>query len=65
MCHPFPVASSELGSDQSLPLAFFSFESMQRLCDKYNRAIDSIHQLVGSLILPSGLSPHLGPALRF
>lgn len=22
-----------------------SFESMQRLCDKYNRAIDSIHQL--------------------
>lgn len=23
-----------------------SFESMQRLCDKYNRAIDSIHQLV-------------------
>ena len=28
---------------------------MQRLCDKYNRAIDSIHQLVG------GLHPHLGP----
>lgn len=25
-----------------------SFESMQRLCDKYNRAIDSIHQLVSS-----------------
>uniref|UniRef100_A0A8C8HJT9 Histone-lysine N-methyltransferase, H3 lysine-79 specific n=1 Tax=Oncorhynchus tshawytscha TaxID=74940 RepID=A0A8C8HJT9_ONCTS len=23
----------------------YSFESMQRLCDKYNRAIDSIHQL--------------------
>lgn len=29
----------------------YSFESMQRLCDKYNRAIDSIHQLV---------SPHMG-----
>ncbi|XP_062968626.1 histone-lysine N-methyltransferase, H3 lysine-79 specific isoform X1 [Cynocephalus volans] len=28
-----------------LSLAFSSFESMQRLCDKYNRAIDSIHQL--------------------
>lgn len=23
---------------------------MQRLCDKYNRAIDSIHQLVSGLI---------------
>lgn len=36
-----------------------SFESMQRLCDKYNRAIDSIHQLVGGsplarLSAPSG-----------
>ncbi|XP_013860092.1 uncharacterized protein dot1l isoform X3 [Austrofundulus limnaeus] len=32
-----------------------SFESMQRLCDKYNRAIDSIHQLVSScsVSLPS------------
>ncbi|XP_013360660.1 PREDICTED: histone-lysine N-methyltransferase, H3 lysine-79 specific isoform X3 [Chinchilla lanigera] len=28
-----------------LSLAYSSFESMQRLCDKYNRAIDSIHQL--------------------
>lgn len=27
-----------------------SFESMQRLCDKYNRAIDSIHQLVSGFI---------------
>lgn len=26
-----------------------SFESMQRLCDKYNRAIDSIHQLVSPM----------------
>ncbi|ELK19334.1 Histone-lysine N-methyltransferase, H3 lysine-79 specific [Pteropus alecto] len=40
-----PVAFSELGSEQHRPFAFFSFESMQRLCDKYNRAIDSIHQL--------------------
>lgn len=27
-----------------------SFESMQRLCDKYNRAIDSIHQLVSLFV---------------
>lgn len=27
-----------------------SFESMQRLCDKYNRAIDSIHQLVSGFV---------------
>ncbi|KAB0391915.1 hypothetical protein E2I00_002133, partial [Balaenoptera physalus] len=40
-----PVACSELGSGQRLSPAYFSFESMQRLCDKYNRAIDSIHQL--------------------
>ena len=30
-----------------LSLSPHSFESMQRLCDKYNRAIDGIHQLVG------------------
>ena len=29
----------------TLSPSFFSFESMQRLCDKYNRAIDSIHQV--------------------
>lgn len=28
----------------------YSFESMQRLCDKYNRAIDSIHQLVSHFL---------------
>lgn len=38
-----PCARPELGC----PLCC-SFESMQRLCDKYNRAIDSIHQLVGT-----------------
>lgn len=56
MCCLLPVACRELGSEQHRPFAFFSFESMQRLCDKYNRAIDSIHQLVGGR-----LSPRLGP----
>ena len=29
-----------------------SYESMKCLCDRYNRAIDSIRQLVGSMFMP-------------
>ena len=60
-----PVACSELGSGQRLSPAYFSFESMQRLCDKYNRAIDSIHQLVCGLHLPLGPASSSGPTLCF
>ncbi|XP_072293990.1 histone-lysine N-methyltransferase, H3 lysine-79 specific isoform X1 [Eucyclogobius newberryi] len=35
-----------------------SFESMQRLCDKYNRAIDSIHQLWKGTTQPMKLNKH-------
>uniref|UniRef100_A0A8D0GYP8 Histone-lysine N-methyltransferase, H3 lysine-79 specific n=1 Tax=Sphenodon punctatus TaxID=8508 RepID=A0A8D0GYP8_SPHPU len=34
------------------------FESMQRLCDKYNRAIDSIHQLWKGTTQPMKLNTH-------
>lgn len=37
-----------LGSLNHLNL-FYSYESMKELCDKYNRAMDSILQLVSSL----------------
>lgn len=50
---PRLVPSSSVTGAFPLPS---SFESMQRLCDKYNRAIDSIHQLVGGLCPPPTLS---------
>ncbi|XP_035277480.1 histone-lysine N-methyltransferase, H3 lysine-79 specific-like, partial [Anguilla anguilla] len=39
------------------------FESMQRLCDKYNRAIDSIHQLWKGTTQPMKLKRRPSPGL--
>lgn len=55
-----PASGSSMALGQHLSLACSSFESMQRLCDKYNRAIDSIHQLVGGLTAPTYPVPSSG-----
>lgn len=63
-CRVLPVACPELGSERCRPFPFSSFESMQRLCDKYNRAIDSIHQLVGGPVGPLVGAPPPFPTPR-
>ena len=42
-----------------LPLIPFSYESMKSLCEKYNRAIDSLLQLVSRIIMADCMVQYL------